>query len=455
MAPEIALHPWEELETLVEQGDLPQLEEYLASLSRGDVARGISRLSLDRQSQLITMLEPADAAGLIEEIPHVQATGLIERLPVSAAASIVNELPSDEQADFLGDFDEQDAEAIIAQMAPEEARDARLLSQYAPDVAGGLMATEYLAFEEKLTVGDVIDELNGGADKYSDFDVQYVYVITKAGKLAGVLRIRDLVLSPRETRLTQIMLKSPLFVDVQTPLSELKETFERRAFFGIPVTDHRKSLVGVVRRRAVADAIAERADDDYLKSQGIVGGDELRSMPMLTRSRRRLSWLSVNIFLNIISASVIALYQDTLSTVIALAVFLPIISDMSGCSGNQAVAVSLRELSLGIVRPFEIFHVWRQEVTVGILNGIVLGSLIALAAFAWKGNPYLGAVVGAALALNTVLAVSIGGIVPLFLKQINKDPALASGPILTTITDMAGFFFVLSFAQAVLPLLQG
>ncbi|NSW95562.1 MAG: magnesium transporter, partial [Bacteroidales bacterium] len=138
------------------------------------------------------------------------------------------------------------------------------------------------------------------------------------------------------------------------------------------------------------------------------------------------------------------------SAVIALAVFLPIISDMSGCSGNQAVAVSMRELSLGIVRPGESLRVWFQEIQVGLINGLVLGILIGLAAFLWKGNIYLGLVVGGALAINTIVAVSIGGTVPLILKSIKVDPALASGPILTTITDMIGFFLALGFATVAL-----
>ena len=173
-------------------------------------------------------------------------------------------------------------------------------------------------------------------------------------------------------------------------------------------------------------------------------------MPVRVRSSRRLSWLSVNILLNLMAASVIAFYQDTLSSVIALAVFLPIISDMSGCTGNQAVAVSMRELSLGIIKPGETFRVWFQEIRVGLINGLVLGILLGLAAFLWKGNIYLGLVVGGALAINTLVAVSIGGTVPLILKKLNVDPALASGPILTTITDMIGFFLALSFATIAL-----
>jgi len=172
------------------------------------------------------------------------------------------------------------------------------------------------------------------------------------------------------------------------------------------------------------------------------------------RSRRRLAWLSINIGLNIVAASVIAAYEDTLTAVIALAVFLPIVSDMSGCSGNQAVAVSMRELTLGAARTGDVMRVWRKEAIVGIINGIALGALLGIAAWAWKGNPVLGLVVGGALAANTVIAVSIGGTVPLILRRFKLDPAVASGPLLTTVTDMCGFFLLLSMASMVLPMLS-
>jgi len=212
------------------------------------------------------------------------------------------------------------------------------------------------------------------------------------------------------------------------------------------------SLVGVVSRAAVDFAALERAEAESLKRQGVVV-DELRSMPLMLRSRRRLAWLSANIVLNIVAASVISAYEDILAAVIAIAVFLPMVSDMSGCSGNQAVAVTMRELSLGLVRPIDALRVWYKEVSIGVINGAVLGVLIGLVAWVWKGNPFLGLVIGLALGLNTILAVSIGGVVPLLLKRFGQDPAAASGPLLTTVTDVAGFFLVLSLASLFMPLL--
>jgi magnesium transporter len=297
--------------------------------------------------------------------------------------------------------------------------------------------------------------MQANREEYAKYNVQYFYVLDKLGKLSGVLRIHDLLFPARQTSLSQIMIPSPLSISDKAPLSDLEEFFEEHHFFGVPVVDDEQRLVGVVLPLAVEEAINKQKTKNFLNLSGIVGGEEFRTMPLFSRARRRLSWLSINIVLNVIAASVIAMYQDTLAAVITLAIFLPMVSDMSGCSGNQAVAVSMRELALGLVRPGELLWVLAKEVRVGVINGIVLGLLIGLIAFAWKGNPWLGLVIGGALAANTVVAVTLGGILPLVLKRLKLDPALVSSPLLTTVTDMCGFFFVLSFATLLLPKLVG
>jgi magnesium transporter len=417
--------PWEELEAILGADDVQRLKVYFEELSPGETARVISRLREDDQERLLTLLSPEDASGL------------------------------DEQVDLLGKLDAQKSAAILREMEVEEADEVRQLSQFAPDTAGGLMITEYLVYPDSFKIGDVLEDLREHTDLYAKYDIQYVYVTSSNGELIGVLRLRDLLLSPRETPLTQIMISRPVQVRTVTTLDDLQHLFDRHAYFGIPVADEQGRLVGVVRRDDVEEAIGERADRTFLKFTGIVGGEELRSMALPLRAYRRLSWLSINIVLNIVAASVITFYQDTIAAVIALAVFLPIISDMSGCSGNQAVAVSLRELTLGLVRPYEVLRVLLKEAGVGIINGLLLGVLLGSVAWAWWGNPYLGLVVGGAMALNTVVAVGLGGTIPLLLRRMRMDPALASGPILTTVTDMCGFFLVLSFATAALPWVAG
>jgi magnesium transporter len=437
----------EDLLGLIKDKNEAALHDLIERLKTEDLVYAYNRFSKDDQASLINLLSPEDAATLLERIPQNQAVEAIENAEVETAASILNELYSDDQVDILAELDSTDAEAILDEMLPAEAENVRRLIQYDPESAGGLMVTEYLAFESDMTVGQTVKHLQEKAEEYEDYHVQYIYV-TNNNRFAGVLQMRDLLLSRPNTKLSSIVIRNAFSMPPEASLEDLISFFDKYDFFGVPIVDGEDQLLGIVLRKDLREAESERSNLELLETQGIVGGEELRSMPVLLRSKRRLSWLSVNILLNIIAASVIAFYQDTLEEVIALAVFLPVISDMSGCSGNQAVAVSLRELSLGLVKPYELARVLWQEVKVGLINGTVLGILMGIAAYIYMGNAYLGLVVGGALAINTIVAVSIGGTIPLFLKKLNTDPALASGPILTTITDMLGFFLALTFAGA-------
>lgn len=439
--------PWEALSELVRQNDSVQISAFLNRINPTDTALAVSRLTAEEQSLLLTLLGPQDAAEVIEDIPDTQAADLIEGLPPVQAAAIMEELDSDHVADLLGELDSEDANAIIEHMGPEDAKEARQFLTYSPDTAGGLMISEYLDYRADQRVQDVLDDLQTNREEYTYYNVQYLYVTDKNNRLQGVLRMRDLLFPSRTTQLSNLMIRTPYKVRVDASLEDLRNFFEQHNLFGVPVVDSDAKLLGIVLPEAVEEAHQKQSTKQFLGLSGIIGGEEFRSMPLLSRSGRRLSWLSLNIVLNIIAASVIALYQDTLSAVIALAVFLPMVSDMSGCSGNQAVAVSMRELSLGLVRPTEILRVLGKEICLGILNGLALGVLLGGVAYLWKGNPFLGLVVGGALAVNTVVAVCLGGLIPLLLKRAKLDPALVSSPLLTTVTDMCGFFFVLSFAS--------
>ena len=440
---------WETIKELLEREAIDEIKALIDQLANDEIVGAVSHLNAQQRIKLLSILNSEDAATLIEELPWVQAAQLIEEIDSKDAAAIISELSSDQKADFLGELEEEDAEAIMKEMPQEEVDSLRELIQYEEDSAGGLMVTEFLSFEEQVTVGEVVNDLQSNTEKYEKFHLQYIYV-TYRGQFSGVLNMRTLLLSKPTVKLSEIVLRNALTVQDDDTLEDLIKFFDTYDFYGVPVIDERLRLKGVILRKDLREAQNEQTNVEHLETQGIVGGEELRTMPVWLRAKRRLSWLSVNILLNIVAASIIAIYQDTLSAVIALAVFLPIISDMSGCSGNQAVAVSLRELSLGVVKPFELFRVWLQEMSVGLINGAVLGILIGTAAWIWQGNFYLGLVVGGALSLNTVVAVSLGGTIPLLLKRMNVDPALASGPILTTVTDMFGFFLALTFAGMML-----
>ena len=439
------------LQTALDASDEQQVAEIVESISSQEALRQVSLMGTEDREELIAMLAPQAAAELIEEAPAELAVAMIEGLESGVAAKIMEELHSDTQADIVQDLEPESSEAILAEMESESAENLRRLSQYAPNTAGGLMELEAFTFGIDETVGAVLNRLIEGDDSFERYRGQHPYVLDESGRLIGVVSLRDMLRSRRAVKLADI-LHEPISVLPETSQETLVDLFDENPFLGIPVVDDSGVLLGVVSRIELAEAELERAEHESLSRQQI--SEELRSMPTWLRSRRRLAWLSSNIVLNIIAASVISAYEETLAAVIAIAVFLPMVSDMSGCSGNQAVGVSMRELSLGLTRPVDLFHVLRKELGVGIINGIVLGILIGIVAWVWKDNAFLGLVIGLALASNTLIAVSIGGTVPLALKHFGVDPAVASGPLLTTVTDMAGFFLVLSLATLFMPQLM-
>jgi magnesium transporter len=442
--------PWEVMHHLLARGDVVALERYLQGLPSSETVRAVFRLDPEDQERLLTLLPPESAADLIDDVPDSQAAELLDNLDPEEAASIVSEMQSDEAADVLAEMDREDVEEILSLMDADEAADARQLIEYDPDTAGGLMITEFLSYPQSTNAVDVVRDIGTRPGDYPLYYLQHIMVTGPGGRLVGSVGLSDIAFAGTGATLGELAVAVDA-VEANTPLEQLEEFFDARDTPVSPVTAAQGRLVGALRRRSVYDALAENAEKSYLKSQGIVGGDEFRSMPLAVRSGRRLSWLVVKIVLNMLSASVIALYEDTIAAAFALAVFLPIVSDMSGCSGYQAVAVSMRELALDIIKPSDVARVLVKEITLGLVTGTVLAIVLGGVAWSWKGNPWLGAVVGVALAANTVIAVAIGGVLPLVMKKLRLDPALAAGPILTTITDTGGFFLVLSLAQLVLP----
>ena len=444
-----------EIEGLIDCENASKIDHVMHSLSPPEAMHTFARLGKRHQTRMLELLRPDRLSDFVSKAFGIGGEGLLEELSLSKKIAVIRRMRSDGQVKALRKLKERDARAVLKAVRPRRAREIQDSMGFEEDTAGGMMISDYLAFSSISSVDEVSEDIRRNSEQYTDYDIQYAYVISESGALVGVLRLRDILLSPKGRPIASIMIRDPLRVNRNASLKELLDFFLQHPLLGVPVVDDDNTLVGVVRNAAVREAGTKHNNQLFLKFAGIVGGEEYRTMPLFKRSSRRLSWLSINIVLNLIAASVIALYQDTLEQVIVLAVFLPIVSDMSGCSGNQAVAVSIRELTLGLVRPRELLHVLRKEMSIGVINGLTLGCILGTAALMWKGNPYLGLVVGAALAVNTIVAVSVGGLVPLFLKGLRMDPALASSPLLTTITDMCGFFFVLSLASFLLPRLSG
>ena len=445
--------PWKYLHDLIEERQAVPLRVFIDALSPGEIARILSRVSEDDRADLLALLGPEDAADLIEQLTEAQAADLIEDLPPSHAADIMEELESDHRADVFGEMTEEDAEAILRFMEPEEAAEARLLLRYEADTAGGIMNTEFVAYPGHTLVKEVVADLRANAEEYSDYGMHYVYVESAAGRLVGVVRMRDLLLSPMDAPLIKLMVANPIYVEAEEELEDINRLFDRYPFWGIPVTDEEGRMLGLAQRVAVEEALAHENERALMRFGGIIGGEELRSMPLRERASRRLVWLGLNMTLSVMAASIILLFEGTIERVFALVFFMPVICNMCGCSGNQAVAVSIRELALGIVLPSDVARVWAKEVAVGIVSGTLLGTSLAVVAMVlWNESPILGVVIGIAFALNTLIAVSLGGLIPLLLRRFGMDPALGAPPILTTLTDLCGYALVLTLATTAIAM---
>ena len=372
-------------------GELEKARSVINEASADDQRRIVSLLELDVREQLCELLPPEEVAGLMEHLAESQAVEILEELPPEVAADVLEKMDAEVSGDLLRELDEENTEAILAEIEDdEECQDLRERAGYHEESAGGLMSDHVLSFPLTATVADVLHDLGSNSEKYHDADVQYFFVIDEDERLAGVLSMRSLVLGTRSLSVKSLMIPDPVSVSVHTTLEELEDLFEEKNDLGRPAVDDEGRLKGMVSRRAVAEALNDHQTEDYLKASGIVGGEELRSMPLKNRCLRRLAWLGPNILLNLLAASVIASYEETLAAVIALAIFLPMVSDMSGCSGNQAVAVSIRELTLGIIQPRDYLRIL-VKLDLGLTNESCCMILGAIASF---GSSFLALVIG-------------------------------------------------------------
>lgn len=440
------------LETILKNKKKGSIKNFAEKKSYQDLHNLLSYLSHEERIQFFFLLPTKLAASILSCMPDEQEIcRILTKLEYQQAANLIKNFASNIQVDILRLFPFTYSQKILEFLPKKTKKNIISTIPFADNTAGGLMITEFLKYNISLTANDIKKDLEKHSEQYKNYDVQYTYIVDKKGKLMGIIPIRNLLLASGNTALSQITRKEIISIVVNAKIEEIKNYFEKYNFIAFPVLDQGGMLLGILTRSTMEHFLQKEAAQDALKLTGIIGGEEYRSQPIYQRAVRRLSWLSVNIVLNFMAASVIIAYEGVLAQVITLAVFLPIISDMSGCSGNQSVAVTLREISLGLISHKEIFKVLFKELILGCINGFILGGILALIAIFWKGNIYLGLVVGSALALNTVIAIGLGSSIPIVLKFFKVDPAIASSPILTTITDTSGFFLIFFLASQLLP----
>ena len=414
-------------------------------------------------------LHAADLADRLQRLDADEARALLRQLPAENAAAALVEVEGERLLDFLGAFNSgqlakilqcvapADAADLLQQLPPAVRRDTltklpsealeglRALLRYPEDTAGGVMSNRFIALQEEMTVEEVRELLRARAQEERTEDIAYLYVTDREQRLIGIVSLRDLIFRRAERRMSEIMNHDVKFARVTDDQEELARKFEHYHYLGLPVLDAEGRLVGVVRASDALEVASKEATEDMQLMVGL-SGEERALTPWHQSLRRRLPWLYINLATAFLAAFVVGLFEDTIARWTALAVFLPIVAGQGGNAGMQTLTVIIRDLALGEIAPGDGRRALLKEMILGLLNGLAIGIVVGLIGWWWKGSPTLGLVAGAAMLLNQLAAAASGVLIPLGLKALRLDPALASSIFLTTVTDVAGFFFFLSLA---------
>lgn len=417
----------------------------LAITAPSDAADVLEQLEEGDAAGLIANLDPGEAAEVLGEIAPELAAELIEDVPIEDLAAALSEMPGEAAADLIGELDEAVQEDLLGAMADEAEAEVRELLAYPPDSAGGLMTTEFASLPLGLTTGEAIERIRQLHEEYED--LSYVYIVDDSGVLVGVLSFRDLVFVRPGSPLADVMVPDPITVDVLTDREHVAEVCQRYHLFGVPVIDSGGRLVGMVTTDAVIEAIQDEATEDFVISVG-AGVEETVYSKVGESFRMRAPWLILNLLLALIVAFVVESQTGIISQEPVLAALMPVIALLGGNGGNQSLAVMIRSLASDDVPAAQVPAILGRQAGVGVLNGVLLAIVSALVTFLLLGagifesdspDANVATIVGLAALANLVIAAVAGSGIPLILRRMGQDPALASSIFLTLITDLVGF----------------
>jgi len=317
------------------------------------------------------------------------------------------------------------------------------LLPHADESAGGRMTSDFVALQREWTVDQALSYLRRTRPKAEQ--VFYLYVVDDQHRLEGVVSLRHLVVADASVRIGDLMTPEVVSVRTGEDQEEVARRVQRYNFVALPVVDEARRLLGVISVDDLMDVAQEEATEDMYRMVGLLE-DESLLRPVGRSVAPRLGWLLINLLTAFAAAAVVNAFEGTIERVAALAVFMPVIAGMGGNAGIQTITLVVRSLALGEVALQDVRHILRRELLIGITNGVAIGLLLGVLAFGWYQNAGLGVVAGVAMLLNMTTAVTAGVLVPLSLRALRLDPALASGVLVTTFTDVLGFFFFLGLA---------
>jgi magnesium transporter len=437
----------ENLRDALRDKDVERAVRTIESLQPADQADLFEELGGEDQVTLFSHLDPADSADVLEEMEDPDAAALARLLDPADLADILDEMELDEAADVLGDLDpDEAAEALREMEAPGEVIP---LLQYPDDTAGGLMSPAVVSLRRRWRVQEALEHLRWtapGADT-----AYYLFVTDEDGVLQGVVGLRDLVVAQPETTIEALMDPEVISVPVTADQELCARLLARYGYLALPVVDSLDRLVGVITADDLIEVAEDEATEDMYRMAGI-GGEAQVFAPVRTAVWRRLPWLIINMLTILIATTVVNAFEEVIAGLVLLATFLPLVSGEGGNAGSQTTTVIVRGLALGEIDLPDALRALAKELPAGIVNGTVVGALAAGIIWLWKANLVVALAAGLAMVLNFVMAALAGVLVPLGLKAVRIDPALASAAFVTALTDTMGFLFFLGIATLLLRL---
>ena len=378
---------------------------------------------------------------LSESGPEVGAD-LLSGRSAEEIAKLIQEIPSDDAAALIDHLPEELSAAVLTLMRRKESGEVENLLEYAEKTAGRIMNPHVFALSEDMTVGEAITALQSSRDVEMVF---YLYVVDARRHLVGVVSLRRLLLVSPETPLKRIMTADPTSARVDMDQEEVARLVASYNLLAIPVVEESNKLVGIITVDDIIDVIKDEATEDLYRLAG-VSGDERVFTPAAESLRKRAPWLGVNLVTAFLASAVVGLFEGSISQVAALAVFMPIVAGMGGNAATQTLTVIVRGIALGELTWVNSRKALAKEAVVGFVNGVALGTLAAAVAWLMRGNPIIGLLLAAAMVINMTVATVAGTLIPLGLKALKIDPALASAVFITTFTDVCGFAAFLGLA---------
>lgn len=434
-----------ELIARLAQDDAHAIRKALDELQPYDLAQVYLALPADRRCRLLHHLQKEEIAALLEELDLHHQAELIDKLGTHQAAEILRRMSPDDLADLLRRLSAENAAAILATMDAAYAVRVRQLMGYARETAGAIMTDRFVWIKPDMTVREAFDKLRQFADVAEILN--YLYVVDPDKRLVGVVSIRDLLQAGEETPIADIMVERVISVPVDMDQEEVARVIERYDFVAVPVVDREGRLLGVVTVDDVLDVIFQEAGEDFSKfSATSKEAIDLRTSP-LQGARRRLPWLLLLLVIGLFTGSIVSRFEDTLQRVVALAFFMPMIAGMTGNTGTQSLAIVIRTMAEEGLRARIILRLVTREAGSGVIIGFVCGTAVAIAAGLWQHNLALGVVVGLTLFLTLIVGTLAGTLIPIALCFLRVDPAVASGPLITTLNDVFSLLIYFTIAH--------